>query len=908
MLSVGSLAMAESNHNIIYMGTGEGFGHYTFTTGNGIFKSTDRGITWTHLTSTSANENFRYVNRMVVDPSNANIVVAATGKGIFRTTNGGTSWTKVYTATWSVQDLLAQPGNFNRQIAGVNGQGVFYSDDAGLSWEKASGQYPNSFRRIELAFSPSQPDTAYASVEVNRSTSEFLRSNNGGRSWESTIEESSNPKNWLDGLGWHANALAVHPFNPNTLFAGGVLLWRIRAGEEKLIGMPTAMDRGGTETWMDLTDFGASHFDGTVDYMRPDAQDVAVYNYSKIEIRFGQGKQKGHRFTVSKTSGSHGNGGDGVPLGEYQYKDYVEVPLQVWDTDSNRQLMFSFRDQADDGELNLIHFFTSTEPDTRDQQSRECIIIHHYDYDDTNPQTNIAKNGGVVNGMLYFIWPTLNASSTWDPSRHKPQTIEIQHKTQTLRERIVDQEISNTPHVDHHRLFTLPVDDDTFWILNTNDGGVALSTDGGTSFTEKDQVGAGYNTAQFYGVAKKPGQAVYVGGTQDNGTWRSSHNPDNRGSWEEEIVGDGFEAVWHATNPDKVMGTSQFTRVYRSVDGGYNFSSSLSISSGLFLSSLASSDAAPDEVYTATAGGVYRTTNFGDSWTETKISSNWNSWSGCTVRVSKANSNIVWAGCGLESSSSGRRLHVSRDRGKTFTATKAASVTRPPNTYISGLATHPNNSATAYALFSVHGKAKILETTDTGNTWVDLSSFNSSGSSTNGFPDVAVHDLLVMDHAPTVFWAGTEIGLFESKDSGANWSYAKNGLMAVPVWRMKIRDNEVILATHGRGVWTVPAGEITVSVPESVSVLPSEFILSQNYPNPFNGSTSIQFAVPTEAHIRMSVYDALGRRVSVLADRVFVPGTHNVTWDADAHASGVYFYRMESEGRLVGTQKMSLLK
>jgi len=167
---------------------------------------------------------------------------------------------------------------------------------------------------------------------------------------------------------------------------------------------------------------------------------------------------------------------------------------------------------------------------------------------------------------------------------------------------------------------------------------------------------------------------------------------------------------------------------------------------------------------------------------------------------------------------------------------------------------------------------------------------------------------LVMDHAPTVIWVGTDIGLIESRDSGANWSYANNGLMAVPVWRMKFRDNEVIVATHGRGIWTVPAGDVSAAAATESGMLPSEFVPSQNYPNPFNASTTIQFTVPAEAHIRLAVYDLLGRRVSVLTDRVYAPGTHDLIWNANTHASGVYFYRLESEGRLVGAQKMTLLK
>jgi len=663
---------------------------------------------------------------------------------------------------------------------------------------------------------------------------------------------------------------------------------------------------------MELTNFGGSHFDGTVSYLDSQAVDVTEENYSTIEIRFGQGDQNAHRFTVAANSGTHGNGGEGVPFSEYKYEDYTKVPLQVWDTDNNRQLMFSYRDQADNGEFDLIPYSTSTAPNTRDQQSFEHIFIHHYDYDDSNPITNIAQDGGMVNGMLYYMWPTLNPAAKWDPSKLTAQALEIVYTAERAPERFVDTGISNTPHVDHHTILPLPVSgsESDFWILNANDGGVALSTDGGISFTEKDQAQAGYNTSQFYGAAKKPGQAIYVGGTQDNGTWRSYSNPNNRGAWVEDLGGDGFEAVWHATNSNKLMGTQQFTAVYRSLNGGISYNGALDRSNndGIFLTPLASSDAAPDEVYTVSATGVWRTTDFGDNWNQTHLLANWDSWDGCTVRVSKANSNIVWAGCGLESSASGNRILRSTNKGETFSSTSSANVTRPPEGRLSGLATHPTESGTAYALFSVYGKAKVLKTSDNGSTWSDLSSFNSSGNSTNGFPDVAVYDLLVMDHAPTVFWVGTDIGLFESKDSGANWSYADNGLMAVPVWRIKYRDNEVIVATHGRGIWTVPAGDITTATTGEVSTLPFEFNLSQNYPNPFNASTNIQFAVPTEAHVRLAVYDALGRRVSMLTDRIYAPGTYDLTWDAGAHASGIYFYRMESEGRLVGMQKMTLLK
>ena len=226
------------------------------------------------------------------------------------------------------------------------------------------------------------------------------------------------------------------------------------------------------------------------------------------------------------------------------------------------------------------------------------------------------------------------------------------------------------------------------------------------------------------------------------------------------------------------------------------------------------------------------------------------------------------------------------------------------------MATHPTEAGTAYALFSRYGRGKLLETKDTGATWVDLSAFDASTMrSTNGFPNVPVHDLVVMPHATNVMWVGTDIGLFQSESYGAEWSYAHNGLSAVSIWRMKVRDDEVIVGMHGRGIWTVPTGEIDVAIEgTAIEELLSGSSLKQNYPNPFNPSTKISFSIPEEIHVKMTVFDAVGRRVSVLTDRSYPAGAHELTWDARAQASGIYFYRMEAGNKLIHTGKMTLVK
>ena len=189
--------------------------------------------------------------------------MAATGARIFRITDGGTTWTKTYTGPGRVQDLQARPENFNRMIAGVNGEGILVSDDAGASWRKAPAIFLGAFRRIELAYSLSHPNIAYASVEG--APSQLMRSDDGALSWIPTFDNDAGPVDRLGGQGWYDNTIAVHPFNPDTVFVGGILLHRIRMDDGlRQISAPVNLDWGGTGEWLVLINFGASAFGGLV--------------------------------------------------------------------------------------------------------------------------------------------------------------------------------------------------------------------------------------------------------------------------------------------------------------------------------------------------------------------------------------------------------------------------------------------------------------------------------------------------------------------------------------------------------------------------------------------------------------------------------------------------------------------
>ncbi len=113
------------------------------------------------------------------------------------------------------------------------------------------------------------------------------------------------------------------------------------------------------------------------------------------------------------------------------------------------------------------------------------------------------------------------------------------------------------------------------------------------------------------------------------------------------------------------------------------------------------------------------------------------------------------------------------------------------------------------------------------------------------------------------------------------------------------RDGRIICFSGGPGT--------LVGIKPVVHTVPSEFSLHQNFPNPFNPVTNITFDIPKPTHVKLSVFDVLGREVSVLADDNFTPGTHSVSWDASKFASGVYLYNLDAGG-FRSIKKMMLVK
>jgi len=204
VLSIGALALAPSDPNIIWAGTGEAHIRSNVSQGNGVYKSWDGGKTWKNMGLTKSGR----ISRIVIDPRNPDIVFAGAlghcygpqpDRGVFRTTDGGQNWEKVLFVNEDTgcSDIVMDPKNPRTLLAGMwpflirtwgrwsggPGGGLYISRDGGTTWEKIKGKgLPEAeIGKVALAIAPSNPERIYAMIEAEDEG--LWRSDNGGASW-----------------------------------------------------------------------------------------------------------------------------------------------------------------------------------------------------------------------------------------------------------------------------------------------------------------------------------------------------------------------------------------------------------------------------------------------------------------------------------------------------------------------------------------------------------------------------------------------------------------------------------------------------------------------------------------------------------------------------------------------------
>ncbi len=236
--SIGALAIAPSNPQIIYAGTGQVALRYDILAGNGIYKTEDGGKTWTN----AGLKESRHIGRILIDPENPNrVLVAAMGnafgpntqRGIFLTTNGGKSWKHVLFVNdnTGAVDLTSDPENPSIVYAALwqmrmhpwldyflpqagPGSGIYKSVDGGGHWKKLTGNgLPSgNLGRIGLgAARGSKGLVVYASIQADRNNSGIYRTDNGGKSWQLVNPDASLAESYF-------SRITVDPNHPDIVY------------------------------------------------------------------------------------------------------------------------------------------------------------------------------------------------------------------------------------------------------------------------------------------------------------------------------------------------------------------------------------------------------------------------------------------------------------------------------------------------------------------------------------------------------------------------------------------------------------------------------------------------------------------------------------------------------------------
>ena len=446
-------------------------------------------------------------------------------------------------------------------------------------------------------------------------------------------------------------------------------------------------------------------------------------------------------------------------------------------------------------------------------------------------------------------------------------------------------------HVDQHAVaFSLSNPD---YIVIGNDGGIDYSSNGGSSWNYSNSL----PITQFYaGEIDINNPAVILGGTQDNGTVRTTNGGLN--NWTMINGGDGFYCIVDYSNPQFVYASSQYGALVRSTNGGNSFlgaTSGLDLTYTNWMTPFVIDKNNPQIFYCGTYR-IHRSTNRMQSWTAISpdLANGHVQLLGTitTVDVSRSNPNVIY--CGTDDAN----VWVTTNGGANWVKINQGL----PYRWVTRVTVHPDSANVCYVTLSGYkvdsAGSHVYRTANFGANWVSIG---------GNLPDAPVNDILIDPLNYNTLYIATDITVMFTTNLGASWQVLGSGFPSnVPCHDLTLHNpsRTLIAWTHGRSAFKINLSFLGIV---SDITTPAGFNLSQNFPNPFNSETTIEFEIPKSSFVRLSVYDVTGREIEVLANENLSAGKYEVKWDAGKYSSGVYLYRLLTDG-FVHTRKMTLVK
>ncbi len=370
---------------------------------------------------------------------------------------------------------------------------------------------------------------------------------------------------------------------------------------------------------------------------------------------------------------------------------------------------------------------------------------------------------------------------------------------------------------------------------------------------------SGLGIRQFYKIGvSQTADVIVSGGAQDNGTsfYKASTG------WKDWLGADGMESFIDKTNSNIFFGTSQNGQLYRSMNGG---SSYIGINepgngSGNWVTPFEQDPVLENTIYVG-YNIVYKSTNFGGSWTA--ISQNFGG-NLDNLKISPSNNQIMYA-------SRGPFLYRTEDAG----ATDWAQVTLPGG-IINSIAINPTDPDKIAV--ATTGASRVLVSNDGGNTWVDYK---------KNLPNFSALAVIWDDNGKEGLYLGMDYGIYYIDNTFTDWQTYSNLLPNVIINELDINNttNMLYAGSYGRGLWASPLVDSTVGIEEVIS--DSNVSI---YPNPATSEFTIALPKTMKAEVR--IFDITGKLLIYEANALIA---NRYTVDVSSLSSGTYFVRLNTE-------------
>ncbi|MEO5753180.1 MAG: glycoside hydrolase, partial [Chthoniobacterales bacterium] len=497
--SVGALAVSVSDPNIIYVGSGEGLHRPDLSVGDGIYKSTDAGKSWTHLGLRDAQQ----IAQIAVDPRNPDhLLVAVPGhpygpneeRGIFFSTDGGKTFAKTLykDENTGAADVQFDPSNAqiayaslwearegpweNAEWNGTNG-GIFKSTDGGKTWKPLTKGLPNDVVQAQLAIAPSQPSTLLAAV-ATLDAGKLYRSDDAGESW--TLATTDERPGARIG-GGDLPVLRIDPQNPQVVYAASVVCWKSTDGGKTWEGWRGAP--GGDDyqnVWINPTNSNIillASDQGAIVTVNGGATWSSWYNQSTAQLYHVSAD---NAFPYRLYSGQQESGSVGIasrgPDGAVTFRDWHPVAAQEYGYVA-----------ADPLDPDIIYGGKLTRYDRRTGQARSILPKPFLSDESRMIRTMPILFSPLDPKLLFFatnhLWQTRDGGQNWtqlSPDLTR-KTFEVPASIGKFRDRPTAQPRQRGV------IYTIapsPLEKNLIWV-GTDDGLIHLTTEGGENWTDE---------------------------------------------------------------------------------------------------------------------------------------------------------------------------------------------------------------------------------------------------------------------------------------------------------------------------------------------------------------------------------------------------------------------------------------